>query len=114
MCVTPKSKRVLIAVVVLVAAATTILIVAARSGRGSHEMRHPMRAMVLEVRPEARRITLRNQAVPGVMSEQVAEYNVTDSGALADLKPGDEIYATMVIDKNDHWYAEDIQIVKKH
>ncbi len=111
---TPKSKKVLIAVVVLAAAATAILIVAARSGRRPHEMRHPMRAMVLEVRPEARRITLRNEAVPGVMSEQVAEYNVTDSGALADLKPGDEIYATMVIDKNDHWYAEDIKISKKH
>ncbi len=111
---TPKSKKVLIAVVVLAAAATTILIVAFRSGRGSHEMRHPMRAVVLEVRPQARRITLRNQAVPGVMSEQVAEYSVTDSGALADLKPGDEIYTTMVIGKNDRWFAEDIQIVKKH
>ncbi len=111
---TSKSKKMLIAVVVLAAAATAILIVAARSGRGSHEMRHPMRAMVLEVRPEAKRITLRNQAVPGVMSEQVAEYNVTDSGALVELKPGDEVYATMVIDKNDHWYAEDIKIAKKH
>ena len=110
---TPKSKKMLIAVVVL-AAAATVLIVAARSRHGSHEMRHPMRAMVLEVRPEAKRVTLRNQAVPGVMSEQVAEYSITDLGALADLKPGDEIYATMVIDKNDHWYAEDIRIVKKH
>ncbi len=109
---TPKSKKVLIAVVVL--AAMAILIVAARSGRRSHEMRHAMRATVLEVRPEANRITLRNEAVPGVMSEQAAEYNVTDSGALADLNPGDEIYATMVIDKNNRWYAEDIRIAKKH
>ncbi len=111
---TPNSRKVFIAVVVLAAAATAILIIAARRGRGAHEMRHAMRATVLEVRPEARRITLRNQAVPGIMSEQVAEYNVTDSQALVDLKPGNEIYATMVIDKNDRWYAEDIRIVKAH
>jgi Cu/Ag efflux protein CusF len=61
-------------------------------------MKHALTGYVLEVNLELKRITVRNADMPGVMASMVMDYRVKDAGALAGIKPGGTIQATMVID----------------
>jgi Cu/Ag efflux protein CusF len=74
-------------------------------------MRHPLTGYVLEVTPEMNRITVRNEDIPGTMVSMVMDYRVRDVAALARIKPGDVIQATMVTD--DAYWLEDIRVTGK-
>jgi Cu/Ag efflux protein CusF len=74
-------------------------------------MRHPLTGYVLEVTPEMNRITVRNEEIPGTMVSMVMDYRVRDVAALARIKPGDVIQATMVTD--DAYWLEDIRVTGK-
>jgi len=75
-------------------------------------MRHALTGYVLEVTPEANRITVRNVDIPGTMSSMVMDYRVSDAAVLAGIKPGDVIQATMVSD--DAYWLEGIKVTGKH
>ncbi len=70
--------------------------------------KHVLTGYVLEVNSELNRITVRNADIPGVMASMVMDYRVKDAGALAGIKPGDTIQATMVM--NGGYSLEDIKI----
>jgi len=74
-------------------------------------MRHSLTGYVLEVTPEMNRITVRNEDIPGTMRSMVMDYRVEDSAALAEIKPGDVIQATMVTD--DAYWLEDVKKIGK-
>ena len=74
-------------------------------------MRHPLTGYVLDVTPEMNRITVRNEDIPGTMVSKVIDYRVRDVAALARIKPGDVIHATMVTD--DAYWLEDIRVTGK-
>ncbi len=73
--------------------------------------RHVVTGYVLEVTPEMNRITVRNADIPGTMASMVMDYRVRDATALAGIKPGDLIQATMVTD--DAYWLEDIRVTGK-
>lgn len=75
-------------------------------------MQHAMTGYVLEVTPEMNRITVRNADISGTMAPIVMDYRVKDATALAGIKPGDVIAATMVMD--DAYWLEDINVTGKH
>jgi Cu/Ag efflux protein CusF len=70
--------------------------------------RHALTGYVLEVTPEMNRITVRNADIPGTMVSMVMDYRVKNAAALAEIKPGDRIEATMVTD--DAYWLEDIRV----
>lgn len=74
-------------------------------------MRHSMTGYVLEVRPDKKTVTVRNDDMPGVMKAMVMDYPVKDSAMLKELKPGDVIQAKMVMD--DSYWLEDIKVTDK-
>ena len=74
-------------------------------------MRHQLTGYVLEVRPERNTITVRNDDIPGVMRAMVMDYPVKDAATLKELKPGDVIEATMVMD--DSYWLENIKVTGK-
>jgi Cu/Ag efflux protein CusF len=74
--------------------------------------RHALTGYVLEVTPEMNRITVRSADIPGTMASMVMDYRVKDAAALAGLKPGDAIQATMVSD--DAYWLENIRVTGKH
>jgi len=76
-----------------------------------HTARHPLTGYVLEVTPEMNRITVRNVDIPGTMTSMVMDYRVKSAAALAAVKPGDIIEATMVTD--DAYWLEDIRVTGK-
>lgn len=78
----------------------------------SQTMRHPLTGYVLEVTPEMNRMTVRNDDIPGSMASMVMDYQVKDRVALAEIKPGDIIQATMVVD--EVYQLEDIKKIGKH
>ena len=73
--------------------------------------RHSLTGYVLEVTPEMNRITVRNADIPGTMTSMVMDYRVKNAAALATVKPGDVIEATMVTD--DAYWLEDIRVTGK-
>jgi Cu/Ag efflux protein CusF len=50
--------------------------------------------------------------MPGTMASMVMDYRVKNAAALAGIKPGDVIQATMVVD--DAYWLEDIKVTGKH
>ena len=74
-------------------------------------MRHDLTGYVLEVTPEMNRITVRNTDIPGTMRSMVMDYRVKDATILRDIRPGDVIQATMVID--DAYWLENIKVTGK-
>ena len=74
-------------------------------------MRHALTGYVLEVRPEMNRITVPNADIPGIMASMVMDYRVKNAAILAEIKPGDVIQATRVMD--DAYWLEGIQVTGK-
>jgi Cu/Ag efflux protein CusF len=95
--------------VIVVLGLTAILLL--RHSAKPRVMRHPMTGYVLEVRPDKKTVTVRNDDMPGVMRAMVMDYPVKDAAVLKVLKPGDVILATMVMD--DSYWLEDIKVTGK-
>jgi Cu/Ag efflux protein CusF len=70
-------------------------------------MQHAMTGYV----PEMNRITVRKADIPGMTASMVMDYKVKDSTALAGIKSGDVIKATMVMD--DVYWLENIKVTGK-
>ena len=75
-------------------------------------VRHVLTGYVLEATPDLNRITVRNVDMPGTMASMVMDYRVKNAAALAGIKAGDVIQATMVVD--DAYWLEDIKVTGKH
>jgi len=68
---------------------------------------------VLQVTPQAKRISVANDDIPGFMQPMVMDYEVADPSALASLKRGDEIHATLLSDGAQQWVLRDITVANQ-
>ena len=102
----------LIPVAILVALVIAIAAYYLLRPNPTQSMRHSMTGYVLEVTPAQHRITVRNVDVPNVMESMVMDYRVDDAAGLANVKAGDEISATMVMEAG-RYSLEDIKVTGK-
>lgn len=107
---TKKLLLVSIASVLVVVAVTAFVVL--RYPAKPATMRHHLTGYVLEVKPELKTITVRNDDMPGVMRAMVMDYPVKGPANLKDIKPGDVIEATMVM--SDTYWLENIKVTGKH
>ena len=78
------------------------------------EKRYQLRGQVLEKNQASKEITVKHEEIPGFMAAMTMPYEVRDTGALQELKPGDLIEADVATanDGNDYW-LEHIRITDK-
>jgi Cu/Ag efflux protein CusF len=106
-----RSKKFWLILIVVLAVVVLLAFLLLRSAR-PQTMRHALTGYVLEVTPEVSRITVRNADMPGIMTSMVMDYRVKDAAAIAGIKAGDIIQATMIMDGTQS--LEDIKVIGKH
>ncbi len=102
-------KRSLIVVAAVVA--VSVLWFAAHSVRRAETKRYAMTGTVIAVNPQDGTASVHNDDIPGFMRPMRMEYKVVDREALARLKPGDNISATLVGNIQDGWALENISVL---
>jgi Copper binding periplasmic protein CusF. len=68
--------------------------------------RHPLRGVIVAVRPDDSALLVKHEAIPGYMRAMTMLFKV-DAAALSALKKGDAIAATLV-QREDAFYLENI------
>ena|SRR5215467_9510637 len=106
-----RSRKVLLIAAIVALVATALVGYRLLRPVQPHTARHSLTGYVLEITPEMNRITVRNADIPGTMTSMVMDYRVKNAAALATVKPGDVIEATMVTD--DAYWLEDIRVTGK-
>jgi Cu/Ag efflux protein CusF len=71
-----------------------------------------MTGVVVQVMPQTKKVSVANDDIPGFMSPMTMEYDVADPAALANLKRGDKIHATLLSDGAQQWGLRDITVMK--
>lgn len=74
---------------------------------------YPLTGFVLQVAPQAKRVSVANDEIPGFMQPMVMDYEVADPSALSSLKRGDEIHATLLSDGAQQWVLQDITVANQ-
>ncbi len=75
---------------------------------------YTLTGFVLQVMPQSNRVSVANDDIPGFMQPMVMDYEVSDLAALASLKRGDEIHATLLSDGARQWVLQDVKVTNKH
>lgn len=70
--------------------------------------RYSMTGLVVSVQPQPGTARVHNDDMPGFMRAMEMDYQMTDKHALATLKPGDRIKATLVSDGQNVWKLENV------
>ena len=82
-----------IATALLCAVALTIAVSAQTPPAGKKE--HAFKGKVEKVDPKTKMVTVNNESIPGWMMSMTMAYKVDKEASLKDLKPGDQITATV-------------------
>lgn len=72
---------------------------------------YAMTGVVVQVIPQSDKISVANDDIPGFMQPMTMEYDVADPAALAKLKRGDKIHATLLSDGAQQWVLKDITVI---
>lgn len=89
-------------------------VAACGSKKSSPEVkRYAMKGKVLSVAKEEGSATIDADAIPGWMDAMAMPYPVPDEKALANLTPGDEITAQLVITSDGKYHLENIVVTRK-
>jgi Cu/Ag efflux protein CusF len=75
---------------------------------------YTLTGFVLQVMPQSKRVSVANDDIPGFMQPMVMDYEVADLAALASLKRGDEIHATLLSDGAQQWVLQDVTVNNRH
>jgi protein SCO1 len=75
--------------------------------------RYPMKGKVLSVAKAEGSATIDADNIPGFMDAMAMPYPVPDEKALANLSPGDEITADVVVTSDGKYHLENIVVTKK-
>jgi Cu/Ag efflux protein CusF len=105
-----RSKKFGLILVVVLALVVLLAFLLLRPAR-PQTMRHALTGYVLDVTPEMNRITVRNADIPGIMTSMVMDYRVKDPAAIAGIRPGDIIQATVIMDGSQS--LEEIRVTGK-
>jgi Cu/Ag efflux protein CusF len=82
-----------IATALLCAVALTIAVSAQTPPAGKKD--HAFKGKVEKVDPKTKMVTVNNESIPGWMMSMTMAYKVDKEASLKDLKPGDQISATV-------------------
>jgi protein SCO1/2 len=75
--------------------------------------RYQLEGVVVSVEANVREITVNHKAIPGFMAAMTMPYVVKDEEALEKLKPGDEIKADLVVNReSSRVWLEHVQITR--
>lgn len=69
---------------------------------------HIMQGEVVEVRSPTQ-VVIRHDDIPGLMPAMTMPFTVRDPALLADLQPGDPIYARLIADDDGGWYLAQLK-----
>lgn len=78
----------------------------------SSEKEYPFRGQVVDLVPERRKVIIAHDDIPGYMQAMTMSFALKDGEKYEELSPGDEISATLVVQKNRSW-LQDIRILGK-
>ncbi len=104
-------KWLIIAPTLVVVVAALVITFALRRSAPKHDLkRYEMTGVVLGVKPEARKVTVANDAIANFMEPMVMEYDVKDAAVVPSIERGDDIRATLVSDGANQWVLEDLAV----
>ena len=107
----PGRKWLIIAAALVVVVGALVATYAFKTAAPKHELKqYEMTGVVLGVKPEARKLTVANDAIANFMAPMVMEYDVKDAAVMASIKRGDEIRATLVSDGASQWVLENLAV----
>jgi Cu/Ag efflux protein CusF len=92
------------------AAATKDSAARAKENTDTAVARHPLRGAIVAVRSEESALLVKHEAIPGYMRAMTMLFKV-DRAALASLKKGQSITATLV-ERDDGFHLEDIKLAE--
>jgi protein SCO1 len=78
----------------------------------SPEKSYHMKCTIVDLVPERHRIIIAHDDIPGFMKAMTMSYSVKDGEKYEELSPGDEITATLIVNKNSSW-LQNIKILQK-
>lgn len=102
-------KRILI---VLCTFALIGLLITISSTWFSSEKEYPLRGQIVDLVPERRKVIIAHDDILGYMQAMTMSFAVKDGEKYEALTPGDEISATLVVQKNRSW-LQNIRILGK-
>jgi protein SCO1 len=77
----------------------------------SNAKRYELHGKVVSVQPGDNQVTVAHEQIPGYMDAMTMPFSVRNTSLLGEMKPGDEITATLVVDGSNSWLDE-ISIVR--
>jgi protein SCO1/2 len=69
--------------------------------------RYELKGKVVRVEKDRHQVVLDHEEIPGYMEAMIMPYTLKDDQILAELAPGDQLHATLVVDADSSW-LEDI------
>jgi protein SCO1 len=69
--------------------------------------RYELKGKVVRVEKDRHQVVLDHEEIPGYMEAMIMPYTIKDDQILAELAPGDQLHATLVVDADSSW-LEDI------
>jgi hypothetical protein len=76
------------------------------------EKEYSLQGQVVDLIPERRKVIIAHDDIPGYMQAMTMSFVVKEGEKYEELRPGDEIAATLIVQKNRSW-LQNIQIVRK-
>ena len=73
------------------------------SASAAHERVFQVKGVVMEVKPDAKSVTIKHEEIPGYMPAMTMPFAVKDPNVLAGVQPGDEVSFRMIVTKDDGW-----------
>lgn len=75
----------------------------ATSGPIAHERIFQVKGVVVEVKPDAKAVTIKHEEIPGYMPAMTMPFAVKDTNVLAGIQQGDEVSFRMIVTDDDGW-----------
>jgi len=92
-------------------ACAAVLVVATLSGCAREAgRRYALRGRVVSVEADVSRVNVAHDDIPGFMPAMTMAFKIRPPGALAEVRPGDRIEATLVVTEAESW-LEQIRVV---
>jgi protein SCO1/2 len=82
------------------------LVFAVACGSGSEERRYTLQGQILSISADRMEASIKHEEIPGFMSAMTMSYKVREASQYQNLKPGDLITSTLVIEPNGAYLTD--------
>ena len=97
--------------IVLLAA---LILTGCRAQNRSQEQRYELVGTIVSVEANIHQVTVNHRAIPGYMEAMTMAFIVKDEAVLAQLKPGDDIKAELIVNRTEgRAWLQHVQITKR-